>query len=117
MVTFDKISSYLYRLHVIKEEVEAYGNAQMFALYDDAVAMCEEMISNKQSIRTVFEQLLIAGNTLYSIAVSLNMYMNDDHLTSNNPNSLLARKFDYKLYYDIVKQLENLLREINSEDI
>ena len=104
MVTFDKVSAYLYRLQVIKEEVEAYGNAQMFALYDDAVEKCREMIITKRSIRDVFEQLQLACNNLYSIAVSLKKYMNDDHSASYNPTSISMRRFDYKLYYDIVKQ-------------
>ena len=117
MVTFDKVSAYLYRLQVIKEEVEAYGNAQMFALYDDAVEKCREMIITKRNIRVVFEQLQLACNNLYSIAVSLKKYMNDDHSASYNPTSISMRRFDYKLYYDIVKQLECLLREISNENI
>ena len=116
MVTFDKVSSYLYRLQVIKEEMEAYGNAQMFALYDNAVVTCAEMVSQKQNVKESFEQLQIACNNLYSIAVSLKKYMNDDHMISTNPSFLHARKFDYKLYYDIVKQLESLLREISNEN-
>lgn len=112
MLSFEKIHNHLERLKYLKGEIEIYGNPQMFIVYNSTYDKCEAMVIQRLNIHDSFQLLLQLCDILHNIIIILNDNMKDH--TSSDPNSHTP-SYTYKLYNDVARKLDVLIKEIKSE--